>query len=298
MINYRLSTEAGQYVTEYTGSQYLGSAVETLLSFAMDFGMDGIQAGLDSSPSKPKDVLNNVENSKSIYRRNLDSLKNKFNDLKVRIDNDLVNIDALFFNSNNRLNPAYAGSYFENVNVQKSNVSIKKSFSFFDGEGIDNNTRSLRKTIAGTEYLMQNNDFIRVRPVDKTIVHNCIVIDDFKYTKKSRNLYNAERTYFEKQVVGDFVKKIAKENRNELLNLGLSDMDIDDMLNGNIPNGFQVHHKIPLDDGGTNDFDNLIFIDKYTHRVFTGYQNSIVRGLVEGDVRVVAWVIPEGNIYQ
>ena len=67
-INYKLSTEAGQYVTEHTGSQYLGSAVETLFSFVLDFGMDGIQHGLDSAPSKPKDV-SSLDVDSTTYRK-------------------------------------------------------------------------------------------------------------------------------------------------------------------------------------------------------------------------------------
>ncbi len=43
---------------------------------------------------------------------------------------------------------------------------------------------------------------------------------------------------------------------------------------GLVPDGWQVHHKLPLDQGGTNDLENLVLIknDPY-HKVITNEQN-------------------------
>jgi hypothetical protein len=38
----------------------------------------------------------------------------------------------------------------------------------------------------------------------------------------------------------------------------LSEDDIARMKDGLNPKGWQVHHNLPLDDGGTNDFANLV----------------------------------------
>jgi hypothetical protein len=41
---------------------------------------------------------------------------------------------------------------------------------------------------------------------------------------------------------------------------GLGEDDIARMKDGLHPKGWQVHHNLPLDDGGTNDFTNLVLI--------------------------------------
>lgn len=43
---------------------------------------------------------------------------------------------------------------------------------------------------------------------------------------------------------------------------------------------WQVHHNLPLDDGGTNDFVNLVLINNDTfHKSVTNEQNSLNKGL-------------------
>ncbi len=65
-----------------------------------------------------------------------------------------------------------------------------------------------------------------------------------------------------------------------------------------MPKDYQVHHKLPLDDGGTNDFSNLVLIknDPY-HKVITNYQNSVTRNLSIGESINVDWPIPNGDYY-
>ena len=41
---------------------------------------------------------------------------------------------------------------------------------------------------------------------------------------------------------------------------GFTEADILKIQNGYVPTGWQVHHKIPLEGGGTNDFSNLVLI--------------------------------------
>lgn len=66
-----------------------------------------------------------------------------------------------------------------------------------------------------------------------------------------------------------------------------------------VPNGYQVHHKIPLDGGGTNSFDNLILIkNEPYHKVITNTQKTLTSSLHEGDtVTLENWPIPDGIIY-
>lgn len=79
---------------------------------------------------------------------------------------------------------------------------------------------------------------------------------------------------------------------------GLTDSDIGRMKDGLNPKGWQVHHKLPLGDGGASDLDNLIIIknDPY-HKTITNFQNTFAKKLGTGETKIIEWPIPEGNIY-
>jgi hypothetical protein len=64
------------------------------------------------------------------------------------------------------------------------------------------------------------------------------------------------------------------------------------------PDGYQVHHKLPLDDGGTNDFDNLVLIknDPY-HKALTNAQKALTRDMKPGQTIEVDFPAPEGFMY-
>ena len=57
-----------------------------------------------------------------------------------------------------------------------------------------------------------------------------------------------------------------------------------------MPKGYQVHHELILDDGGTNDFSNLVLIkNEPYHKVIINYQNSIARTMKIGESKEVLW---------
>ena len=70
------------------------------------------------------------------------------------------------------------------------------------------------------------------------------------------------------------------------------------MKAGKVPAGYQVHHKIPIDAGGSNSASNLVLIknDPY-HLTVTNYQNSIIKGMKPGDTRVMDWPVIPGFVY-
>jgi len=90
------------------------------------------------------------------------------------------------------------------------------------------------------------------------------------------------------------------EKIKELKNAGISDNDIEDMMEcGLVPDGWQVHHKIPLDQGGTNDLENLVLIKNHAyHKVITNEQNSLTKGMKPGESKIVDFPIPEGGFPQ
>ena len=56
--------------------------------------------------------------------------------------------------------------------------------------------------------------------------------------------------------------------------------------------GYQLHHELPLDDSGTNDFSILVLMkNELYHKVITNYQNSIARTMKIVDSKEVLWSI-------
>ncbi|MGI3088476.1 HNH endonuclease signature motif containing protein [Yersinia pseudotuberculosis] len=63
-------------------------------------------------------------------------------------------------------------------------------------------------------------------------------------------------------------------------------------------NVYQVHHKLPLDDSGNNNFDNLVLIStRPEHAAFTTTQKHITKNLTPTGTNIVLWPKPQGIIY-
>jgi hypothetical protein len=91
----------------------------------------------------------------------------------------------------------------------------------------------------------------------------------------------------------DFVQHIAANNAEELRAAGLTQTQIDRLASGRIPSGYQVHHILPLDDGGTNAFSNLVLIRNHPdHKIITNLQNELTQGMRPGEVRQIQWPVP------
>ncbi|WP_206671195.1 HNH endonuclease signature motif containing protein [Clostridium estertheticum] len=112
-------------------------------------------------------------------------------------------------------------------------------------------------------------------------------------TLKLRKVFDStERKRFLKDLVND-PKKIEKLRKAAIL-----DADIARMQDGLNAKGWQVHHKLPLDDSGTNAMDNLILIKNHPyHKVITNEQAALTRNLIPGETTIIKWPIPEGEIY-
>lgn len=118
------------------------------------------------------------------------------------------------------------------------------------------------------------------------------------YTRRDdRQHYKSLRYEFDRKERGAWLKDIGTFRRQELAVAGLSEKDIDRMVNeGKPPRGYQVHHRIPLDDGGTNTRDNFILVrDDVEHRALHGYFNPAelrIRLLAYGETAEVALPLP------
>ncbi len=120
------------------------------------------------------------------------------------------------------------------------------------------------------------------------------------YTKRDREEYKKLRGEFNSKHRANFVRDLANDPKKiaQLKEAGLTDAEIGMMRDGKIPQGWQVHHKIPLDDGGTNDPSNFVLIkNDPAHLTLTRAQDELVGDLEVGQTREVDFPIPDGFIY-
>ena len=119
------------------------------------------------------------------------------------------------------------------------------------------------------------------------------------YTKRSTADLAALRSRFN-TVRKKFMKQLATDPTTlaQLRAAGISEAEIARAAKGGVPDGWQVHHKLPLDDGGDNAFDNLMLIenDPY-HLAITNLQNQLTNNLGVGDSLPVQWPMFNGIIY-
>ncbi|HDR8070591.1 TPA: HNH endonuclease [Bacillus cereus] len=127
-----------------------------------------------------------------------------------------------------------------------------------------------------------------------------VKVDEITYTKRSKEEAAKLRRVFQNTVKKEFLYSLATnpEKVLELKKAGISDFEIENMKKGKNPSGWQVHHDLPLDDGGTNDFENLTLIQNHPyHKAITNTQNTLTKGLTHGDSIDIDWPIPKYNIY-
>jgi hypothetical protein len=129
--------------------------------------------------------------------------------------------------------------------------------------------------------------------------------EDLDYEKKDRVQYNKERKTDWDKTRKDFLVKLATDpnKKTQLLEAGVPAEQIQRMAKGRVPiidgKKYQVHHRIPLDDGGTNALTNLILLrDANEHRSVHGYYNPAEKAakiLKVGQRVTVAYPIPPAD---
>ncbi|MGE9752991.1 T7SS effector LXG polymorphic toxin [Bacillus inaquosorum] len=205
------------------------------------------------------------------------------NSIKTGIDKGKTFINSFSLN-NNQL--AYAGILQDIENTHNvKNTSVLK-------EAIDEKKSVLYQS-AGSD------DFIGTLKGEQVLLKG-VKVKEISYTKRSPEETAKLRRKFNSSIKKQFLKDLSNDPNKvkKLKKAGLTDKDIARMKDGLNPKGYQVHHKLPLDDGGTNDMDNLILIknDPY-HKAITNEQNSLTKGLTPGETKKINWPIPNGEIY-
>lgn len=122
------------------------------------------------------------------------------------------------------------------------------------------------------------------------------------YEKKDRGQYLVQREKQWDETRTKFLIAVAtdSESRKQLVEAGVPLEQIQRMEKGKTPiidgKKYQVHHRIPLDDGGDNDLANLILIrDDVEHRAVHGGYNpaeKIINKLSAGESAKVAYPTP------
>ncbi|MCY8271307.1 T7SS effector LXG polymorphic toxin [Bacillus sonorensis] len=146
----------------------------------------------------------------------------------------------------------------------------------------------------------KNGDFVGSLKGEQIHLKN-VKVKEISYTKRDPAETKKLRSTFNGSVKKKFLKSLVNDPQKlkQLKNADLSDSDIARMKDGLNPKGWQVHHKLPLDDGGTNSMDNLILMknDPF-HKAITNEQNALTRGLTPGQTKKIKnWPIPSGEIY-
>ena len=125
--------------------------------------------------------------------------------------------------------------------------------------------------------------------------------EEITYTKRTKADTEVLRRKFGSSVRGKFMKKISTDPAyvSQLRAAGFVDDDLTLMQSGRVPDDWEVHHKLPLDDGGDNSFDNLLLIKSSPyHSVVTGYQKTYTGKLKLGESTQIKWpTYNQGIVY-
>ena len=181
--------------------------------------------------------------------------------------------------------------------------SLRKISDAIGSIGIDRLPTQVRSQFAAikrsADKVLQRFD-VTVRGTRITLEN--VTTQTVNYVKRDRTQYTALRTAFDgaNGARAQFAKQIATNPTYvaALRRAGLDDAQIARLAEGKIPQGWQVHHKLPLDDGGTNAFSNLVLIknDPY-HIGITNAQRTLVGDLTVGSSRQVDFPVPNGVVY-
>lgn len=138
-------------------------------------------------------------------------------------------------------------------------------------------------------------------PADKEIRETLpgVPINRMAYVRRVRNEHRELRETFNDSVRREFVLEMAHKRSKELSAAGLTKRQIERIgETGRLPPHLNVHHIKPLDDGGTNDFSNLVIMRKYPdHEALHQYADPQLQGLRVGEGRDVMMPMPKAGIY-
>jgi hypothetical protein len=130
-----------------------------------------------------------------------------------------------------------------------------------------------------------------------------VVLEPTQLTKVSAETLQELRNTFNTTIRTNFRKSLGNNSNISymLKKAGFTDAEIPALVqrlqSGEGIPGYQVHHKIPLDFGGTNDFSNLVLMKQTPyHSAFTSFQNSQI-DIPVGQTQTVNFPRVTGSFY-
>jgi regulation of enolase protein 1 (concanavalin A-like superfamily) len=179
-------------------------------------------------------------------------------------------------------------SYLAQLNINVSPTMVRAGMLAVQATGVVKAAKPLVGTVSGKFYGKLRGKRIKFKGTQKSYV---------EVRKVEPEIAAAYRADFDSNVRRNFLKDLANtpQKEHQLRSAGFSTGDINRMKDGLVPIGFEVHHKQPLDWGGTNSFDNLVLIKETPyHAALTNVQNELSSGLDPGDWIEGEWVMFEG----
>jgi len=147
----------------------------------------------------------------------------------------------------------------------------------------------------GGAFIEGDNLYLPRKQAQTLLRYEGWAVKQYTYTKRERDESARLRKEFDEYngVRGEYLKRLVDTHEAELRAAGLPDADIMRMRDGYCPKNYQVHHKLSLDDEGTNEEDNLLLIrNQSEHTAITSTQNRMTDGMRHGDSRVLDWPVP------
>ncbi len=94
-----------------------------------------------------------------------------------------------------------------------------------------------------------------------------------------------------------FLQMLSNETE-KLAKAGFTADDIARLEKGKVPYHWQVHHKMPLADSGTNEVNNLVLIQNEPyHKLITNYQKKVTQNFKKGQSYRISWPDISGDIF-
>ncbi|CZZ48729.1 Uncharacterised protein [Enterobacter roggenkampii] len=122
-----------------------------------------------------------------------------------------------------------------------------------------------------------------------------VKVEQINYLRRPRDEYLSLRKEFDNAARKNFMKSLSVEPG---IDHYFNTSQIELMAHGGVPDSWQVHYKLPLDDGGDNSFGNLILIQtKPYHNALTGAQKSVTKDLMPGQSIDTLWPMPNGTFF-
>ena len=119
----------------------------------------------------------------------------------------------------------------------------------------------------------------------------------FHYVRRDKPEHHRLREVFDHHVREAFRRHLAADCREELIAGGLTEPQISRLADGLSVEGYNVHHKHPLDDSGTNDFSNLVLMDLDSHKELHLRVDPQIGRLERGQQATIRMPVPAGSVY-